>query len=76
MSKELIHFDTFNNDFGTVLAKNEMFQENTKHGKKCIAELKDRLIEHVIIFLTLLTFVDCLIFRIYASLPCIIPDCT
>lgn len=47
MSKELINFDTFNNDFGTVLAENEMFQENTKHGKKCIAELKDRLIEHV-----------------------------
>lgn len=47
MSKELINFDTFNNDFGTVLAENEMFQESTKHGKKCIAELKDRLIEHV-----------------------------
>lgn len=50
MSKELINFDTFNNDFGTVLAENEMFQENTKHGKKCIAELKDRLIEHVSFF--------------------------
>lgn len=47
MSKELINFDTFNNDFGTVLAENEMFQESTKHGKKCIGELKDRLIEHV-----------------------------
>ncbi|XP_061398039.1 26S proteasome non-ATPase regulatory subunit 12 [Musca vetustissima] len=46
MSNELINFDSFNNDFGTVLAENEMFQENTKHGKKCIAELKDRLIEH------------------------------
>ncbi|XP_030373830.1 26S proteasome non-ATPase regulatory subunit 12 [Scaptodrosophila lebanonensis] len=46
MSKELINFDTFNADFGRVLAENEMFKDNTKHGKKCIAELKDRLIEH------------------------------
>uniref|UniRef100_A0A1A9VNB5 PCI domain-containing protein n=1 Tax=Glossina austeni TaxID=7395 RepID=A0A1A9VNB5_GLOAU len=46
MSKELINFDTFNHDFGTVLAENDMFQDNTKHGRKCIAELKDRLIEH------------------------------
>ena len=47
MSKELISFDTFNADFGTVLAENEMFQESCKHGRKCIGELKDRLIEHV-----------------------------
>lgn len=47
MSKELINFDTFNADFGMVLAENEMFKDNTKHGKKCITELKDRLIEHV-----------------------------
>lgn len=47
MSKELINFDTFNADFGSVLAENEMFSENTKHGRKCISELKDRLIEHV-----------------------------
>ncbi|XP_067615076.1 26S proteasome non-ATPase regulatory subunit 12 isoform X1 [Eurosta solidaginis] len=46
MSKELINFDTFNVDFGSVLAENEMFLESTKHGRKCIAELKDRLIEH------------------------------
>ncbi|XP_017044248.1 26S proteasome non-ATPase regulatory subunit 12 [Drosophila ficusphila] len=46
MSKELINFDTFNADFGTVLAENEMFKDSTKHGKKCITELKDRLIEH------------------------------
>lgn len=46
MSKELINFDTFNADFGSVLAENEMFSENTKHGRKCISELKDRLIEH------------------------------
>ncbi|XP_054743157.1 26S proteasome non-ATPase regulatory subunit 12 [Anastrepha obliqua] len=46
MSKELISFDTFNADFGTVLAENDMFKESTKHGRKCIAELKDRLIEH------------------------------
>jgi len=46
MSKELINFDTFNADFGRVLAENEMFQEGIKHGRKCIAELKDRLIEH------------------------------
>ena len=81
MSKELINFDTFNNDFGTVLAENEMFQESTKHGKKCIAELKDRLIEHVsctsyLLFKCkfnhfLLTF-----FRIYALLPCTIHVCT
>ncbi|XP_067615079.1 26S proteasome non-ATPase regulatory subunit 12 isoform X2 [Eurosta solidaginis] len=30
----------------SVLAENEMFLESTKHGRKCIAELKDRLIEH------------------------------
>lgn len=53
MSKELINFDTFNHDFGTVLAENDMFQDNTKHGRKCIAELKDRLIEHVSSFLSL-----------------------
>lgn len=47
MSKELINFDTFNADFGTVLAENDMFKDNSKHGKKCITELKDRLIEHV-----------------------------
>lgn len=47
MSKELINFDTFNADFGLVLAENEMFKDSTKHGKKCITELKDRLIEHV-----------------------------
>ncbi|EDW83905.1 uncharacterized protein Dwil_GK13432 [Drosophila willistoni] len=46
MSKELINFDTFNADFGMVLAENEMFKDSTKHGKKCISELKDRLIEH------------------------------
>ncbi|XP_034661697.1 26S proteasome non-ATPase regulatory subunit 12 [Drosophila subobscura] len=46
MSKELINFDTFNADFGLVLAENDMFKDATKHGKKCIAELKDRLIEH------------------------------
>ncbi|KAM8705515.1 hypothetical protein ACLKA7_009901 [Drosophila subpalustris] len=46
MSKELINFDTFNADFGMVLAENEMFKDSTKHGKKCITELKDRLIEH------------------------------
>ncbi|XP_034115403.1 26S proteasome non-ATPase regulatory subunit 12 [Drosophila nasuta] len=46
MSKELINFDTFNADFGLVLAENEMFKDSTKHGKKCITELKDRLIEH------------------------------
>ncbi|XP_023172042.1 26S proteasome non-ATPase regulatory subunit 12 [Drosophila hydei] len=46
MSKELINFDTFNADFGTVLAENDMFKDNSKHGKKCITELKDRLIEH------------------------------
>lgn len=46
MSKELINFDTFNADFGVVLAENDMFQEHSKHGRKCIAELKDRLIEH------------------------------
>ncbi|XP_011179163.2 26S proteasome non-ATPase regulatory subunit 12 [Zeugodacus cucurbitae] len=46
MSKELINFDTFNVDFGSVLAENEMFSESTKHGRKCISELKDRLIEH------------------------------
>ncbi|XP_064554570.1 26S proteasome non-ATPase regulatory subunit 12 [Drosophila montana] len=46
MSKELINFDTFNADFGMVLAENDMFKDNTKHGKKCITELKDRLIEH------------------------------
>ncbi|XP_039971102.1 26S proteasome non-ATPase regulatory subunit 12 [Bactrocera neohumeralis] len=46
MSKELINFDTFNADFGSVLAENEMFAESTKHGRKCISELKDRLIEH------------------------------
>lgn len=47
MSKELINFDTFNAEFGQVLAENEMFKDTTKHGKKCITELKDRLIEHV-----------------------------
>lgn len=47
MSKELINLDTFNADFSNILAKNEMFQESTKHGRKCINELKDRLIEHV-----------------------------
>lgn len=47
MSKELINFESFNADFGLVLAENEMFKESTKHGKKCITELKDRLIEHV-----------------------------
>ena len=47
MSKELINFDTFNSDFGSVLAENEMFSDSTKHGRKCISELKDRLIEHV-----------------------------
>ncbi|TDG52135.1 hypothetical protein AWZ03_001416 [Drosophila navojoa] len=46
MSKELINFDTFNADFGMILAENEMFKDNSKHGKKCITELKDRLIEH------------------------------
>ncbi|XP_037949394.1 26S proteasome non-ATPase regulatory subunit 12 [Teleopsis dalmanni] len=46
MSKELINFDTFNADFGKVLAENEMFQDNTKHGRKCVTELKDRLMEH------------------------------
>ncbi|XP_017465792.1 PREDICTED: 26S proteasome non-ATPase regulatory subunit 12 [Rhagoletis zephyria] len=46
MSKELINFDTFNADFGSVLAENEMFVDSTKHGRKCIAELKDRLMEH------------------------------
>ncbi|XP_014103464.2 26S proteasome non-ATPase regulatory subunit 12 [Bactrocera oleae] len=46
MSKELINFDTFNSDFGSVLAENEMFSDSTKHGRKCISELKDRLIEH------------------------------
>lgn len=79
MSKELINFDTFNNDFGTVLAENEMFQENTKHGKKCIAELKDRLIEHVSFFLlNSFYFFDNYVsfsLRIYASLPCTIPVC-
>lgn len=79
MSKELINFDTFNNDFGTVLAENEMFQENTKHGKKCIAELKDRLIEHVSFFLFNSFYFfdnyDSFSLRIYASLPCTIPVC-
>ncbi|ALC46766.1 Rpn5 [Drosophila busckii] len=46
MSKELINFESFNADFGMVLAENEMFKDSTKHGKKCVTELKDRLIEH------------------------------
>ncbi|EDV93658.1 26S proteasome non-ATPase regulatory subunit 12 [Drosophila grimshawi] len=46
MSNELINFDTFNADFGMVLAENDMFKDTTKHSKKCITELKDRLIEH------------------------------
>lgn len=55
MSKELINFDTFNGDFGTVLAENEMFQDSSKHGKKCITELKDRLMEHVSMSFQLIT---------------------
>lgn len=50
MSKELINFESFNADFGSVLAENDMFKESTKHGKKCITELKDRLIEHVSLY--------------------------
>jgi len=46
MSKELINFEVFNAEFGTILAENEMFKDTTKHGRKCISELKDRLIEH------------------------------
>lgn len=55
MSKELINLDTFNVEFGKVLAKSEMFQESTKHGRKCINELKDRLIEHVSVILQFIT---------------------
>lgn len=47
MSKELINIDSFNAEFGDVLAKTNTFSESTKHGRKCINELKDRLIEHV-----------------------------
>lgn len=47
MSKELINIDAFNAEFASVLSKTETFSESTKHGRKCISELKDRLIEHV-----------------------------
>ncbi|XP_055912973.1 26S proteasome non-ATPase regulatory subunit 12 [Eupeodes corollae] len=46
MCKELINFDAFDAEFGFILTENVIFQENSLHGKRCAAELKDRLIEH------------------------------
>lgn len=46
MCKELINFDAFSKEFGKDLLEFDVFNQETAHGKKCWAELKNRLIEH------------------------------
>ena len=46
MCKELINFDALINVYGRELNSFDIFDQETAHGKKCWAELKDRLIEH------------------------------
>jgi 26S proteasome regulatory subunit N5 len=46
MCKELINFDALINVYGRELNSFDIFNQETAHGKKCWAELKNRLIEH------------------------------
>ncbi|XP_055706867.1 26S proteasome non-ATPase regulatory subunit 12 [Phlebotomus papatasi] len=46
MCKELINFKAVSNVYGQELLSFEIFNQETAHGKKCWAELKNRLIEH------------------------------
>ncbi|KFB50728.1 AGAP005535-PA-like protein [Anopheles sinensis] len=46
MCKELINFDALCTVYGAELNTFDIFNQETSHGKKCWAELKNRLIEH------------------------------
>lgn len=46
MFKELINFETFNQQYGKQLLENEILDQKTEHGQKCWKELKNRTIEH------------------------------
>lgn len=46
MCKELINFDALCTVYGAELNTFDIFNQETTHGKKCWAELKNRLIEH------------------------------
>lgn len=47
MCKELIDFDGLQKLYGEELLKFDIFNQGNSHGKKCWAELKNRVIEHV-----------------------------
>lgn len=47
MCKELIDFGAMEANYGKELLSFEIFDQNTAHGKKCWTELKNRVIEHV-----------------------------
>jgi len=45
-SKELIDFEAVNKIYGQDLLSFDIFNQESKHGEKCWAELKNRIIEH------------------------------
>lgn len=47
MCKELIDFSAMESSYGKELLSFQIFDQTSAHGKKCWAELKNRVIEHV-----------------------------